>query len=268
MNTGPRPGPKRERANSVSGYGSTTGRERAKAPGPSSIKTGERATPQQQRRPAYSAAPPAPPASHPHNPRPSTSIPPHPRNPVRSNGTSMGPRAAAGARSTASTPRTAPSRRCVYDTCFSGYGSTTGRERAKVPGSPRIKSREPVVPQRQRRPTPPLPALHDLPPYSSTPSPSYTPLHANGRARATGARNTDSTPPPRNPPVRSVSVGHDHRYREGSRRSVPNYFPNRPSSPRWGEPGSGRRRSMREEPKATLTQRIGYRLWITALGCL
>ena len=195
VNTGPgprtAPSPRREGAGSVGGYGSV--RKGAELPGPSSIKTGERATPPQQRRPAHPAtaappAPPAPPAPGPRNPRPSSSIASRPRNPHHVNETNPAPRAGAvGARSAGFGPRTAP-----------------------------------------------------------------------------GSRREG---------VRSVSVSGRSNFRKPS-------SPDRSTSSRWGEKprSAGHQRAAnkaqkngkrrQEEPKPTLTQKIGYKLWVTALGCM
>ena len=293
-NTDPRPGsrpvPKREGANSVSGYGKV--RKGAESP-ETSTKGQERAIPQHQRRPAHSsvsaATPPATPAPSSRNLRPSSSVAPRsPHDPVHTYGTNIGPRAAVGARSTGQSPLIASSLRKEGAGSVSGYSGV--RKGVKLP-EPSTEGREREIPQRQRGPAhsvtaaPPSPTApaRNLPPSSSIPLRPRNPIHTNRnnlgpRAGGADARSTwmgpRITPAPRREGVRSVSVGG---------RGHGN-FPN-PSSPRWAASGrrgeipwsAGHQRAgnhaqkngkRKEEPKPTLTQKIGYKLWVSALSCM
>ena len=307
-NTGPepgsRPGPKREGTESVDGYGyrSTRGRDRAEVPRPPPTKTGERATPQQQRRPAYPAVA-YPPASDTSDCSMSSSpvvtgsrnLPATPRGNANANASSTGPRG--GRVGTATTgpgpePRPGPKREGVKN--VSGYGSV--RKGAGLAELPPIKPQDRALPQQQRRPAhpaaappPPPPASHirNRPPTSSiAPQSPHVPVYTNRtntspRAGGVGVRSAGPgprsapIPGPRRPDVRNVSGG----------RTVATNFPN-PSSPRraassrWedhprsaghrraGKTTSGRGKIREEETNPTLTQKIGHKLWVSALSCM
>ena len=203
---------------------------------------------------------------------------------ANTNASSTAPRGGRfGAANTVPEPRVHPGPKRERTRSVSRYGSA--RNPAELPGSPPIKTGERGIPPQQRRPI--IPAPRNVPLSSPITPPPRNPVHTNGtntgpRAAEVDGRNIGSALGDRRDGIRSVTVGaHGH----GRSPAVATKFPKPPSprweaSGRWGEPprrvqstppvpGSGGQRIVRRpEPKPTLTQRVGYKLWVTALGCL